>query len=47
MLKRRSQDIEQIIGHLKADHLMDRCHLKGETGDRLHSVLCAVGYNIK
>jgi len=26
---------------------MDRCHLKGETGDRLHAVLCAAGYNIK
>jgi len=25
---------------------MDRCHLKGETGDRLYAVLCAAGYNI-
>lgn len=45
-LKRR-QAIEPIIGHLKADHRMDRCHLKGEDGDRLHAVLCAAGYNIK
>ncbi|QHE86276.1 hypothetical protein F9K07_15870 [Hydrogenophaga sp. BPS33] len=30
-----------IIRHLKADHRMERCHLKGETGDRLHAVLCA------
>src|SRR5690606_7173842 len=45
-LKRR-QAIEPIIGHLKADHRMDRCHLKGEYGDRLHAVLCAAGYNIK
>jgi IS5 family transposase len=45
-LKRR-QAIEPIIGHLKADHRMDRCHLKGETGDRLHAVLCAAGYNIR
>ncbi|WP_321166278.1 IS5 family transposase [Hydrogenophaga sp. Root209] len=44
---RRRQAIEPIIGHLKADHRMDRCHLKGETGDRLHAVLCAAGYNIK
>ena len=36
LLKRRSQAIEPIIGHLK-----------GETGDRLHAVLCAVGYKIK
>jgi IS5 family transposase len=46
LLKRR-QAIEPLIGHLKADHRMDRCHLKGETGDRLHAVLCAAGYNIR
>ncbi|WP_341647269.1 IS5 family transposase [Thauera sp. SDU_THAU2] len=46
-LLRRRQAIEPIIGHLKADHRMDRCHLKGETGDRLHAVLCAAGYNIR
>ena len=45
-LKRRSA-IEPIIGHLKADHRMGRCHLKGATGDKLHAVLCAAGYNIK
>ena len=45
-LKRR-QAIEPVIGHLKADHRMDRCHLKGEIGDRLHAVLCAAGYNLK
>jgi IS5 family transposase len=45
-LKRR-QAIEPIIGHLKAEHRMDRCHLKGEIGDRLHAVLCAAGYNIR
>ena len=46
LLKRR-QAIEPIIGHLKADHRMDRCHLKGVQGDRLHAVLCAAGYNIR
>lgn len=30
---------ESIFGHLKADHRVDRCHLTGETGDRLHTVL--------
>ena len=43
---RRRQAIEPIIGHLKADHRMNRCHLKGEMGDRLHAVLCAAGYNL-
>ncbi len=46
LLKRR-QAIEPIIGHLKADHRMDRCHLKGELGDSLHAVLCAAGYNVR
>lgn len=46
LLKRR-QAIEPIIGHLKSEHRMERCHLKGVTGDRLHAVLCAAGYNIK
>ena len=44
---RRRQAIEPVIGHLKSDHRMDRCHLKGEIGDRMHVVLCAAGYNIK
>jgi len=46
LLKRR-QAIEPIIGHLKSDNRMQRCHLKGEIGDRLHAVLCAAGYNIR
>lgn len=46
LLKRR-QAIEPSIGHLKADHRMDRCWLWGQTGDALHAVLCAAGYNIR
>jgi transposase, IS5 family len=34
-LLRRRQAIEPSIGHLKADQRVDRCHLKGEQGDRL------------
>lgn len=45
-LKRR-QAIEPTIGHLKADHRMDRCWLKGTVGDALHTVLCATGYNLR
>ena len=44
---KRHQAIEPIIGHLKQDHRMDRCHLKGEMGDRIHAVLCAAGYNLR
>lgn len=46
-LLRRRQAIEPIIGHLKSDHRMDRCYLKGAIGDCLHAVLCAAGYNLQ
>ncbi len=45
-LKRR-QAIEPAIGHLKADHRMNRCWLAGSLGDALHTVLCAAGYNLR
>jgi hypothetical protein len=45
-LKRR-QAIEPVIGHLKANHRLNRCWLQGETGDAIHAVLCAVGYNLR
>lgn len=44
---RRRQAVEPTIGHLKADHRMDRCWLKGSEGDALHAVLCAAGFNIR
>ena len=45
-LKRR-QAVEPTIGHLKADHRMDRCWLAGSMGDALHAVLCAAGFNLR
>ena len=45
-LKRR-QAVEPAIGHLKSDHRMDRCWLRGQQGDALHAVLCAAGYNLR
>jgi IS5 family transposase len=45
-LKRR-QAIEPAIGHAKSDHRMDRCWLQGASGDALHAVLCAAGFNIR
>lgn len=45
-LKRR-QAIEPIIGHVKHDHGMRCCWLKGQTGDAVHAVLCAAGYNLR
>ncbi|OIQ67360.1 hypothetical protein GALL_510610 [mine drainage metagenome] len=45
-LKRRTA-VEPAIGHLKADHRMDRCWLQGALGDALHSISCAAGYNLR
>lgn len=44
---RRRQAVEPAIGHLKHDHRMDRCWLRGQTGDAIHAVLCAAGYNLR
>ena len=46
LLKRR-QAVEPAIGHLKADYRMNRCWLAGATGDALHALCCAVGYNLR
>lgn len=45
-LKRR-QAIEPAIGHTKSDNRMDRCWLAGSTGDALHAVPYAAGFNIR
>ena len=45
-LKRR-QAVEPAIGHLKSDNRMDRCWLSGATGDALHALSCALGYNLR
>ena len=43
-MKRRAA-VEPVIGHLKAEHRMDRNYLKGQNGDRANAVLAAAGYN--
>jgi IS5 family transposase len=45
-LKRR-QAVEPVIGHLKSDHRMARCWLKGSEGDALNTVLAAAGFNLR
>lgn len=45
-LKRR-QAVEPVIGHLKADHRMARCWLKGSIGDAINTVLAAAGFNLR
>jgi len=42
---RRRAAVEPVIGHLKAEHRMDRNYLKGRDGDRINAILAAAGYN--
>ena len=45
-LKRRSV-VEPIIGHVKHDHRMNKCRLKGQEGDKCNAILAAIGLNFK
>ena len=44
---RRRQAVEPAIGHLKSDNRMQRCWLQGQTGDALHALCWALGYNLR
>lgn len=44
--KRRSA-IEPKIGHLKSDHRLGRCFLRGLPGDAINAVLAAAGSNLR
>lgn len=43
-MKRRAA-VEPVVGHVNAEHRMDRNYLKGRLGDRIYAVLAAAGYN--
>ena len=43
-MKRRAA-VEPVIGHVKAEHRMERNYLKGRVGDRINAVLAGAGYN--
>jgi IS5 family transposase len=43
-MKRRAA-IEPGIGHLKREHRMDRCRLRGIEGDQVNAILSAAGMN--
>ena len=45
-LQRRSA-IEPVIGHMKTDGHLGRCHLKGREGDAANVILTAVGHNLR
>lgn len=44
-LRRRSA-LKAIIGHMKVDGLLERCHLKDLHGDAAHAILCGIGHNL-
>ncbi len=35
-----------MLGHLKQEHRLDRCRLKGAQGDALNAIDAATGYNL-
>src|SRR3546814_13382005 len=41
-MKRRAA-VEPVIGHVKAEHRMQRNHLKGRPGDRANAILAPAG----
>jgi len=43
-MKRRAA-VEPVVGHLKAEHRMDRNYLKARDSDRINAVLASAGYN--
>jgi IS5 family transposase len=45
--RRRRSAIEPKIGHLKSDNRMNRCFLRGLTGDAINAVLAAAGSNLR
>jgi len=45
--RRRRSAIEPLIGHMKSDHRMGRCFLKGLLGDAINAVLAAAGRNFR
>jgi IS5 family transposase len=44
---RRRSAVEPVIGHLKAEHRMDRNYLAHRSGDAANAVLAAAGYNFR
>ena len=44
---RRRAAIEPLIGHLKSDHRLGRCFLKGSVGDAINLLMAACAWNLK
>ena len=46
-LQKQRAKIEPVIGHLKADHGMDRCRYRGFEGDQINVSLASMSWNLK
>ncbi len=46
-IQKRRNCIEPLIGHLKADHRLDRCRYSGKVGDTLNVGFGATAWNLK
>jgi len=44
---RRSSAIAPVIGHMKAERHLGRCHIKGTAGDAANAILTAVGHSFR
>ena len=44
---RRRNAIEPVLGHMKADGLLERNRLHGPQGDAGNAILCAIGHNAR
>jgi transposase, IS5 family len=44
---RRRNSVEPVLGHMKADGLLERNRLLGPEGDAVNAILCAVGHNCR
>src|SRR5262249_20810342 len=44
---RRRFAIEPLIGHMKEEGHLGRCHLKGRAGDATNAILTSVGHNFR
>jgi len=43
----RRSAIEPVIGHVKAEHRMERNYRKGRSGDELNVIFAAAGFNLR
>ena len=46
-LQKQRAKVEPVIGHLKADHGMEKCRYKGFEGDQINASLASIAWNLR